>query len=50
MKNKKEKEVWMNERMAKGYSFVYNKGTVNGVKMNVEVVCINTGENFLFDW
>ena len=50
MKNKKEKSVWMNERMAKGYSFIYFKGIVNNEKINVGVECVETGEQFDFQW
>ena len=50
MKNRKAKEEWMNDRMAKGYSFTYYKGLVKGVRMNIGVKCIETGEQFYFDW
>ena len=47
MKNEAEKAKWMNERMAKGYSFRYCKNA-NG--LNVSVLCIETKEEFIFDW
>ncbi len=50
MKNQKEKSEWMQERMDKGYSFRYFKGVVDGEKINVSVLCIETGEEFYFDW
>lgn len=50
MKNQKEKSAWMNERMAKGYSFIYFKGIVNGEKINVGVECVETSEQFDFEW
>ena len=36
--------------MEKGYSFTYYKGIVKGVKMNTGVKCIETGEQFYFQW
>ena len=50
MKNQKAKEKFMNERLKKGYSFTYFKGLVKGTKMNIGVKCIETGEQFYFDW
>lgn len=50
IKNKKEKSEWMNERTKKGYSFRYFKGEVFGEIMNVGVLCVETHEEFLFDW
>lgn len=50
MLNKEEKSKWMDERMAKGWSFKYNKGIVNGERMNVSVTCIEDNQTFVFDW
>ena len=47
MKNNVEKEKWMNERIAKGYSFRYFK---NSDRLNVGVLCVETKEEFSFDW
>ena len=59
MLNLAVKNKWMQERMDKGYSFVYTKGQVPGAKYddgtpererNVAVECIETGERFKFLW
>ena len=47
MKNESEKTKWMNERMEKGYSFRYCK---NSDRLNVSVLCVETEEEFYFDW
>ena len=47
MKNEAEKAKWMNERIEKGYSFRYCK---NSDRLNVSVLCIETKEEFFFDW
>ena len=47
MKNEAEKTKWMNERMEKGYSFRYCK---NSDRLNVSVLCVETKEEFFFDW
>jgi hypothetical protein len=54
--NDKERADWMNERMAKGYSFVYGKdiypvwdedeGKYIEQKINSKVKCVDTGEVF----
>lgn len=41
--NEKERSKWMNERMAKGYSFCYLK---NEKRENVGVFCVETKEEF----
>ncbi len=52
MINKEDKELWMNERMAKGFSFNYHKGELEGYsgKINVGVTCVETDEYFPFFW
>jgi hypothetical protein len=60
MINKSEKSKWMDERMAKGYSFTYTKGIVPGGcysdgtpekhGRNVSVTCVEDGCVFNFDW
>ena len=41
--NEKERSKWMDERMAKGYSFLYLK---NEKRENVGVYCVETEEEF----
>ena len=41
--NEKERSKWMDERMAKGYSFRYLK---NEKRKNVGVFCVETKEEF----
>jgi len=41
--NEKERSKWMDERMAKGYSFLYLK---NEKRENVGVFCVETEEEF----
>ena len=41
--NEKERSKWMDERMAKGYSFCYLK---NEKRENVGVFCVETQEEF----
>ncbi len=59
MLNEELKAKWMDKRMAKGYSFVYRKEHVPGgtysdgtpeKERNVEVRCVETGEQFKFIW
>lgn len=59
MLNAQAKSQWMDERMAKGYSFTYEKANVPGAtysdgtpeqERNIAVVCIETGERFKFLW
>lgn len=50
MKNDKEREIWMNNYMSKGYSFSYIKGLVNSEKINIAVKCIEANEIFNFIW
>ncbi len=59
MLNEAEKKRWMSERMAKGYSFTYQKAHVPGAtyddgtperERNVAVRCIETGEVLRFLW
>ena len=50
LKNKKAKEKWMNERMEKGCSFIYKKGIVNGERINIMIICVETEEWFDLEW
>jgi hypothetical protein len=50
IKNEEAKTRWMNVRMLQGYSFIYFKGLVSRIKMNIGIKCIETGEIFYFDW
>jgi hypothetical protein len=59
MLNEEAKAIWMNDRMAKGYSFVYEKAHIPGEtysdgtpekERNVAVTCVETGERFKFLW
>ena len=43
--NEKERSKWMDERMAKGYSFRYFK---NEKRENVGVFCVETKEEFSY--
>lgn len=43
--NEKERSKWMDERMAKGYSFLYFK---NEKRENVGVFCVETKEEFIY--
>lgn len=59
IKNDKERSEWMNERMAKGYSFVYAKsnypvwdedqGKFIEQRINSAVRCVDTGEVFNYE-
>lgn len=40
----------MNERIKKGYSFIYVKGMFNGCRINKEIICIDTDEIFELMW
>lgn len=59
MLNEAEKRKWMQQRMDKGFSFVYTKGHVPGAtyedgtpekERNIMVECIETGDKFKFLW
>ena len=48
--NKEEKSVWMEERMAKMYSFTYIKGSVDGEEINVAIECVEDGDIMPLVW
>ncbi|MES2367154.1 MAG: hypothetical protein V4563_14855 [Pseudomonadota bacterium] len=59
MLNESEKKRWFDERMAKGYSFVFKRARVPGATFsdgkpepirNVAVRCVETNEWFEFKW
>jgi hypothetical protein len=50
LKNRKEKTKWMNQRMKKGYSFIYEKGLVNGEMINKTILCVDTEEILDLEW
>lgn len=48
--NEKYHNKWMSDRMAKGYSFIYEKGTIHGVSINIMVICVETEEFLDMEW
>ena len=49
-KNKSKGESWINERIAKGYTFKYSTGVLFSVECKTKVQCIETGEEFNFEY
>lgn len=50
MHNEKERTKWMNERMAKGWSFNFIKDPTDRRKQNIGIRCIEDNAEFYYDW